>query len=106
MSFGSDRISESQKKAAAKTLRREPNDPDPEFVAECFSGDVVEIPFLGVCEFGFFLGKRVAVKQGKKKIFVGAATGFVRRLPPARQTPRTVEGVPGWVPVRCIERKS
>ncbi len=114
MSLGSDQVTKQAKAAAKKILRRDPNDLDPVKLIECFPGDVIEIPFLGLCELGFFIGHRVVLGKTMRTvkghelstpIYGGSASGFVRLHPIERNPPRDVTGVPAWVPVRCIERR-
>lgn len=89
MSFGGDQYSKKQKSDAKKILRRKSVDDDPTTIAECFPGDDVEIPFLGVCNFAFRIGRH-------------SKGGFVRLV--ENNPPRKIWSVPGWVPVRCVKR--
>jgi hypothetical protein len=82
-----DVYTKKQVAAAKKIVRRRASDEDPTTVGECFPGDVIEVPFLGVCSFGFRLGR---------------GDGFMRLV--ENNPPRHLWKVPDWVPVRCIER--
>ena len=89
MSYGADGFTKKQKAAARKIVRRRSIDEDPTTIAECFPGDDVEIPFLGVCNFAFRIGRH-------------GTGGFVRKL--VDNPVRCVFSVPGWVPVLCVTR--
>ena len=114
MSFGSDQVTKAAKQAVAKILHRDPNDPDPAMLIQCFPGDVVEIPFLGLCEFAFFIGRRIVTAKvehlgadGQSRrvpVYGDISSGFVRLHPIKRNPPRVVTSIPAWVPVRCVER--
>jgi hypothetical protein len=111
---GIDQVTKAAKAATAKILRRDPNDPDPTTLIECFSGDVIRVPFFGLCEFAFFIGRRTVTSKvelvgedGQKRrvpVYGGVSSGFVRLLPRERNPPRAVTTVPGWVPVQCVDR--
>ena len=102
MSFGEEQVSKKNAAAAKKILRREAGDSKPTRMIECFGGDVVEVPLLGVVEVAFSIGRRGVAKQNGHRQYVGDARFFVRPI----ETPncRELIGVPGWVPVRVVER--
>lgn len=113
MSFEENQVTKAAKAAAKKILRRNPGDPDPIKVIECFSGDLIEIPFLGLCEFAFFIGRRkrvgkvdriIAGRASHAPVYSGGCLGFVRLYPMDRNPPRSVLSIPAWVPVRCVRR--
>lgn len=86
MSFGREQYSKRQKADAERIRRRKPRTPDPERIGECFPGDMVEIPFLGLCVFAFRISRQ----------------GFVRLRD--NNPARTLYPVPNWVPVVCVQR--
>ena len=114
MSLGSDQVTKAAKAATAKILHRDPNDPDPTMLIECFPGDVVDVPFLGLCEFAFFIGCRTVTakvehlgEDGQERrvpVYGGVDSGLVRLHPISRNPPCELMAVPGWVPVQCVER--
>jgi len=89
MDYGNENYNKAQTRTAKKQPRRRTRDDDPTQIRECWPGDVIEVPFLGVCEFAFFIGR-------------SRLQGFLRNQ--ENNPVRHLWSVPGWVPVVCVTR--